>query len=65
MGIRLPKIWRFKHWRDARRAREIVKEIIKREGEPESEDEVVEIFTRAWEQLGYKVEDGREEGRTS
>ncbi|GAI40554.1 unnamed protein product [marine sediment metagenome] len=52
---------RLKHWRDARRAKKIVEEIIAKEGPPESEDEVAEIFKRAWGQLGYKVVDARAE----
>lgn len=38
-----------------------MKEIIAKEGPPESEDEVAEIFKRAWGQLGYKVVDDRAE----
>jgi hypothetical protein len=30
-------------------------------GQPKNEEEAIDIFTRAWEKLGYKVVDGRKE----
>lgn len=41
------------------RAQAEIDRIVESEGEPKTEEEAIEIFTRVWEKMGYKVKDAR------